>query len=243
MGCRTFLIAALDFLFPPLCHVCRTFIPDATHVHICSACRERLLPIDSPLCVVCGIPYVGAGEDHICGGCATSRCHYDAARAALVYEGISHDLIHAFKYRNKTHLCRPLALLTIERLAGFVSARSPDLIIPVPLHRKRLRSRGFNQAVLLGNIFSDFWKIPLDRHNLRRIRWTEPQVNLSAHERRSNVKGAFYVQHPSQVSGRRVLLVDDVLTTGSTVEECAAVLKKAGAVEVIVVTVVRALVL
>lgn len=242
MGFKTFQRAVLDFLFPPLCHVCRTFIPAAGPLHICSACRERLLPIASPLCVVCGMPYVGAGEDHTCGTCVTSHHHYDAARAALEYEGVSRDLIHAFKYRSKTHLSRPLALLTIERLTGFVSSWSPDLIIPVPLHRKRLRSRGFNQAVLLGAIFSSHWKIPLDRHNLRRIRWTEPQVNLPAHDRRSNVKGAFCIQDAARVQGRRVLLVDDVLTTGSTVEECAAMLKGVGSAEVIVITVARALV-
>ncbi|MBC8017447.1 MAG: ComF family protein [Verrucomicrobia bacterium] len=239
---RPFFAAALDFLFPPLCHVCRTFIPDAGPLHICSICRERLPPIASPLCVVCGFPFIGVGEDHTCGKCITSHHHFDAARAALVHEAASRDLIHAFKYRNKTHLRRPLALLTIERLTEFVRLRAPDLIIPVPLHRKRLRSRGFNQAVLLGEIFSSHWGIPLDRHNLRRIRWTEPQVNLSARNRRANVKGAFSIQNAGLVYGRRVLLVDDVLTTGSTVEECAQMLKSVGAVDVTVITVARALV-
>jgi ComF family protein len=198
-------------------------------------------PVSSPLCAVCGIPFTGAGNDHACGDCLTSHRHFDAARAALVYEGATHDLIHAFKYRNKTHLRRPLALLTVELLSDFVQTRSPDLIVPVPLHVKRLRSRGFNQAVLLGELFADRWNIPLDCHNLRRIRWTEPQVNLSAGNRRTNVKGAFSVHNPGQIEGRRVLLIDDVLTTGSTVDECAQILKKAGAVDVNVVTVARAL--
>src|SRR5512133_403109 len=238
---RPFLAAVLDVLFPPLCHVCRTFIPAAGPLHVCSACRERMPLINTPLCVVCGLPFIGAGDDHPCGGCLTSRHHVDAARAALVYAGASRDLIHSFKYRNKTHLRRPLALLTIERLSEFVHVRAPDLIMPVPLHRTRLRSRGFNQAVLLGELFSAHWNIPLERHNLRRIRWTEPQVNLSAGDRRANVKGAFSVQHPELVSGRRVLLVDDVLTTGCTVEECALTLKNAGAADVTVITVARAL--
>ena len=184
---------------------------------------------------------MGAGADHICGGCLSSRRHFDAARAALVYEGAGRELIHAFKYRNKTHLRRPLALMTVERLSAFIASQAPELIVPVPLHRKRLRSRGFNQALLLGEIFSSHWKIPLERYNLRRIRWTEPQVNLSACDRRSNVKGAFSIKDSSRICGRRVLLVDDVLTTGSTVEECAVLLKSAGAVEVTVITVARAL--
>lgn len=241
MRFKPILQAALDFIFPPLCHVCRAFIPAAGPLHICPACRERMLTVASPLCVVCGVPFIAAGADHLCGSCVTSRHHFDAARAALVYAGAGRDLIHAFKYRNKTHLRRPLALLAIEQLTEYVRGRAPDLIMAVPLHRRRLRSRGFNQALLLGEFFSKHWKIPLDRHNLRRVRWTKPQISLSASDRRTNVTGAFSLQDPGRIDGRRVLLVDDVLTTGSTVDECARMLKIGGAVEVTVVTVARAL--
>ncbi len=130
----------------------------------------------SPLCLVCGIPFAGAGNDHVCGACSMSPPRFDAARAALAYEGAGRDLIHSFKYRNKTHLRRPLALMTLERVSEFIQSRRPDLVMPVPLHRKKLSSRGFNQAVLLGEIISQRLEMPLDRHNLRRIRWTEPQV-------------------------------------------------------------------
>jgi len=239
---KPFFAAALDVIFPPLCHVCRSFIPTAGELHICPGCRELMPPIVAPLCTVCGIPFAGAGTDHVCGSCSTSPPRFDAARAALAYEGASRDLIHAFKYRNKTHLRRPLALLTLETLADFIQTRRPDLIMPVPLHRKKLSSRGFNQAVLLGEVLSQRLKIPLDRRNLRRIRWTEPQVNLAAGDRRENVRGAFAVQDSDLVTGRRVLLVDDVLTTGSTAEECGRVLKVSGAADVTVITVARALV-
>jgi len=237
---KPFVSALLDFLFPPLCHVCRTFIPDAGALHICPACREQMPAVGHPLCPVCGIPFQGAGDDHPCGACLTAPPAFDAARAALVYEGPCRDLVHAFKYRNKTHLRRPLALLTMECLSGFVASRALDLIVPVPLHPRRLRSRGFNQAVLLGDLLAREWRLPLARRALRRIRWTEPQINLAAHERRENVKGAFAVADPSLVAEKRVLLVDDVLTTGSTAEECSRVLKRAGATEVTVVTVARA---
>lgn len=238
---KPFFAAALDVLFPPLCHVCRRFISNAGELHICPDCRESMPPIVTPLCIVCGIPFTGAGNNHVCGSCSTSPPRFDAARAALVYEGASRDLIHAFKYHSKTYLRRPLALLTIERLSEFIQSRRPDLIMPVPLHRKKLSSRGFNQAVLLGEILSQRLRIPLDRRNLQRIRWTEPQVNLAEHDRRTNVKGAFSIQDSVLVSGRRVLLVDDVLTTGSTADECGKVLKAAGAADVTVVTVARAL--
>jgi ComF family protein len=198
-------------------------------------------PIVAPLCVVCGIPFIGSGSDHVCGSCCTSVPHFDAARAALAYEGASRDLIHAFKYRNKTHLRRPLALLTMERLSDFIHYRRPDLIVAVPLHQKKLSSRGFNQAILLGEIFSQRLNIPLDRRNLRRSRWTEPQVNLAAVDRRMNVKGAFSIHDSALLKDRRILLVDDVLTTGSTVEECSRVLKASGVSDVTVITVARAL--
>jgi ComF family protein len=238
---KAFLSATLDFVFPPHCHVCREFIPDAGELHICTACRERISTIKTPLCLICGIPFIGAGADHVCGSCCRVIPGFDSARAALGYEGPGKELIHAFKYRNKTHLRRPLGILMIQELSEYICTGSHDLVMPVPLHRKKLASRGFNQALLLGEIISRRCSVPLDRHNLRRIRWTEPQVNLTSADRRTNVKGAFSVHEPSQIIGCRVLLVDDVLTTGSTVEECARILKAAGASGVKVITAARAL--
>jgi ComF family protein len=238
---KPFLASLLDFVFPPLCHVCRTFIPDAGEIHICPRCREGMPLIDSPLCTLCGVPFLGVGGDHVCGPCTKAKPHFDAARAVFVYEGSSRDMIHSFKYHYKTHLRRPLALLTIDHLSEFILSQSPELIMPVPLHRKRLRSRGFNQAVLLGEIIAKHSNLPMDRDNLKRVRWTEPQVKLSADDRRANVKGAFSIREPLCVQNLGILLVDDVLTTGSTVDECSRVLKSAGASRVSVITVARAL--
>jgi ComF family protein len=239
---KKFTQALLDFFFPPLCHVCRTYIPAAGELHICSPCHEQMHPVSHPLCTVCGIPFVGAGRDHACGRCLKHPPSFNAARAALIYDGPGRSLVHALKYTHKIHLRRPLGLLTAQSLADFVASHAPDLIVPVPLHVKRLRSRGFNQAILLGEVLAREWQIPLHRQAMRRIRWTEPQINLTAEQRRDNVKGAFRVSDPAAVAGKRVLLVDDVFTTGSTAEECSKVLKKSGAAEVTVVTVARALV-
>ena len=235
-----FFRAVLDFISPPLCHLCRSYISDAGELHICPACRERLPPVLSPLCNVCGIPFVGAGADHTCGDCLTDRPYYDSARAALLYDGAARDLIHSFKYNNRTHLRRPLALLSLEHLAPFLTGRASELIVPVPLHRNRLRSRGFNQSVLLGALFSERLSIPMLKDGLIRIRKTTPQVDLSAVERKQNVKGAFSVKFPELVQGKRILLIDDVMTTGSTMNECAKVLKKAGAEVVAAAVVARA---
>lgn len=197
--------------------------------------------VTRPLCPVCGVPFSGAGSDHCCGACLREAPSFDAARAAIIHQGPGRDLIHAFKYSARTHLRRPLGLLVVEQLTEFIDERKPDLIVPVPLHVRRLASRGFNQALLLGELLAREWQLPLERQALRRIRWTEPQINLAASQRRDNVRGAFLVAEPAVLSARRVLLVDDVFTTGSTVEECSRMLKKAGASEVLVVTVSRAL--
>lgn len=238
-----FLNALIDFVFPPLCHNCKAFIPDAGALHICPACREQIQLITSPICHVCGIPFAGTGDDHACGKCLTHQPSFDIARAAAVHEGDFRNLIHTFKYNRKIHLRRPLALLAVELLTGFVRQEKPELILPVPLHTERLRKRGFNQAILLGELLSREWKIPMERRTLLRLRRTEPQVALSAAERRDNVKGAFGISATAKLTGKRILLLDDVMTTGSTVDECARTLKKAGASRVIVVTMARAVTL
>jgi len=236
---KPFVRAVLDFLFPPLCHVCRSFIPGAGELHICAGCRDRLPLVKSPLCPVCGIPFIGVGDDHACGQCHTHPPHFESARAHLLYEDSARELIHYFKYNHKTHLRRPLALLALEGLTEFITGQTPDLIIPVPLHRSRLRSRGFNQAVLLGDLFSSRLSVPMLVDGLTRTRQTEPQIELSAEDRRNNVKGAFAANRADMIYRKRILLLDDVMTTGSTVNECAKVLKKAGATSVVVATIAR----
>ncbi len=230
----------LDLVFPPLCHACKVFMPQAGRIHICEPCLATARPVESPICRICGIPFLTEdGSDHPCGVCLKKPPPFAMARAAALHEGAIRDLIHRLKYDGKVQVRRPLALLVAERLAGFAAHASSDLLLPVPLHVKRIRERGFNQAILLGELLAREWRIPFERSLLRRIRWTEPQVNLAAAERAANVRGAFAVGDPANVKGRRVMLVDDVLTTGSTVSECSRVLRMAGALEVFVVTVAR----
>ena len=233
--------ALLDIVFPPLCHACKEFIPDAGDLHLCTTCRGEVHSVSSPLCTVCGVPFATPGGiDHPCGACLVTHPRFAAARAPVLFDGVARDLIHRFKYDKKVHLARPLALLTKEALTSFVASLSADLLIPVPLHRRRLRERGFNQAVLLCRPLAKAWNIPLVVDNLQRIRWTEPQVTLSASEREANVRGAFALADPAAVRGRKVILLDDVYTTGSTVAECSRVLRQAGAEVVYVITVARA---
>lgn len=236
---KQFFSALLDVFLPPICHICHSFIPNAGTLHICPACCELLPPISSPLCPACGIPFLGVGDDHRCGACLIHPPHFDTARSAFLYEGAIRDLIHSFKYHQQTHLRYPLALLMLAVVTDIMRDHRLNLIIPVPLHRSRLRQRGFNQAVLLGRVLSHRLLIPMQFDTLARTRRTEPQVELSASERRQNVKGAFSVHKPDKIVGRRILLIDDVMTTGSTMDECANELKKAGATTVIATTIAR----
>ena len=236
---KRFIHALLDVILPPICHICHTFIPNAGTLHICPTCRDRLPLVSSPLCSICGIPFAGTGGDHRCGACLIHPPHFDAARAHFLYEGAIRDLIHSFKYNHHTQLRNPLSFLTLEGVRGFVAEHNPHLIVPVPLHRSRLRQRGFNQAVLLGRVLSRQLSIPMLTDTLVRTRPTEPQIELPAAERRLTVKGAFSVTRPDRVAGKRILLLDDVMTTGSTMDECAKELKRVGADVVIAATIAR----
>ncbi len=217
---RLYLDAWLDVLFPPRCAGCGAF-----GVILCDACRAQFRPIVAPYCRRCGQPLP---EGTLCGPCARGRfVHLDMARAAAIYAPPLRDAIHAFKYQSNTRLAVPLADFMIARVRR--EALDVDLIVPVPLHRQRLQQRGYNQAELLARHLGDAFRIPVDTSVLARVRATPPQVTLGLRERMENVRGAFRCQDEAAVAGKTILLVDDVMTTGSTLEACAEALKIAGA--------------
>lgn len=163
------------------------------------------------------------------------------ARALGVYEGSLREAIHRWKYEGKTALTSFFASRMVEGLSRYWDPESFDLLIPVPLHPQRLRERGFNQALLLAKEMSHRTGIPFRKRLLRKSRPTPPQVNLSGGEREKAVRGSFYTTRSEDVKGRSILLVDDVYTTGATVNECARALLKAGAERVDVLTLAHAL--
>ena len=164
--------------------------------------------------------------------------HYDQARSMAVYEGTLAEAIKLFKYSGKTYWSKPLARLLMRKIYCFDRI---DVVLPVPLHPKRLREREFNQSLLLAREVSCPLRLPLQIDNLYRLRNTPSQIAFSQNRRRKNVRGAFGVRSSESLHGRVVLLIDDVFTTGSTVSECARVLKQAGAGRVNVLTVARML--
>lgn len=217
---ESYLKALADLFYPQRCVGCGARASDL----LCAGCYEALPRIGPPVCRRCGTPT--AFDTPVCEDCKGRDLLFDAARAPLRYEGVGEKIVHSLKYRGYLAVAPRLAApLMIGAARG---AGRFDAVVPVPLHRSRMAKRGFNQAAVLarevaGGLGARF------EENLRAIRGTRDQVELSAAERRVNVRGAFRAQ--SRMRGR-VLLVDDVQTTGATLSECAGVLREAGAGEV-----------
>ena len=241
MKLKHILTALADIVFPPRCLTCTAIIDHQNHTSFCPACFSKIHYVRSPLCPCCGIPFEGAdGCDHICGDCITSKAVFSVARAVGHYETILLEAIHRFKYNGKIYIGEILGRLMAEFAYPLFNISENSLIMPVPLHPKKLRERGFNQSVILAREISKKYSISLDFMTLRRHINTEPQISLGKKERESNVRGVFSVADPERIKGQKIILVDDVYTSGSTVKECARVLMKNKAVTVAVVTLARA---
>jgi len=229
---RTFL----DLIYPPQCRICRTFLQEESGAaepsdFLCRACLSAFIPLESPHCPICGRSFSqGIGENHVCENCLRKRPFFDWAGAPYLFEGGLMEAIHQFKYSGKSYLAKSLGPLLKQYAGQKLSAGfERGLVMPIPLHAKRLRERGFNQSLLLARYVAELPELELDYLNLRRVRSTQPQTGLKGEERRKNVRRAFKLEDKSKVKGRVILLVDDVLTTGSTLNECARILKQAGA--------------
>lgn len=235
---RSVLAGLADLVFPPRCVSCDAGME--SRPDLCGDCRAGIRTIRSPLCPICGEPFASeADTDHPCGSCLIRRPPFAAARSLGRYEGTLMALLHRFKYREESSLAGPLGdLLAAGDYPGF-RIGDADLVVPVPLHRRRLRERGFNQSLLLARAVGRRHGIPVEARSLRRAVATEPQVSLGRNERERNVRGVFAVEDGARIRDKRILLVDDVYTTGSTLKECARVLLKAGAGEVLVLTLAR----
>lgn len=230
MALKNWLQALGDLCFPPHCLCCATLLPWGGRIDLCDHCRGKLRYIATPLCPACGLMFVNSGgASHLCPFCVKKKYAFDRARAVFCYNDEIGKLIHSLKFSaKKTGLRTMVELSTTSSLADL---SCPDIIVPVPLHLHKLRRRGFNQSLLLAKVLFPDQKEKI-RHCLIRSRHTRPQTGLKGVERRRNVVGAFAVCKPEMVQGKKICLVDDVFTTGTTVNECAKTLKKAGAAQV-----------
>ena len=261
----SFTLAALDLVFPALCPVCEATLGAGRRDPLCGDCWSAIIRLGPPWCSSCGSaptvvakgpprpvrsakrcdsgervtePLVGPPPSAVppCATCRTTRLQYDYARSAAVYEGALREALHALKFTGRRALSNPLGDLAAEQCVGSLPG-GIDALIPVPLARERERERGFNQSTLLARRIGRRLDVPTRPGWLARIRSTRPQSDLSAAERRANVRGAFRAS--DHAAGRHVLLVDDILTTGATLDACARALRAAGARRVGVLTVAR----
>jgi ComF family protein len=212
----------------------------------CGSCWGLIRLIKPPYCPCCGEPFLSPvalthSPAYRCGTCRAKPPPFDHARAIGRYEGPLRQAIHLLKYRGKLRLMQPLLRLTLEHFDTHFPGTAYDAIIPVPLHRERLMQREFNQAAVLAKGIAAHLNVPARGRLLVRVRSTRPQVELSGSERRQNVRQAFAVTNVAGLEGKQVLVVDDVLTTGATLEEAARTLKVAGATRVDVFALARVL--
>ena len=235
---RRFFSALGTLCFPPHCAACR--VTTEPGVHLCTACAESAQRIEAPFCHCCSQPFEGAiTQQFTCSNCAGREVHFECAVAAYLSCGVVRDFIHSFKYNGQFHLRRPIADWLAQTLCDpRIAARPFDAFVPVPLHHIRFREREFNQAAEIAALVSKRCRIPV-LHALKRTRYTSTQTKLDRAERMENLRGAFRVRHTARVKERHIVLVDDVFTTGSTVEECSRVMLRAGAASVRVITVAR----
>ncbi len=175
----------------------------------------------------------------LCGPCRRRAPGFDYARSAARYEDVTREALHAFKFRGRRALAAPLGDLLVEAMEGRLPAGAPALLLPVPLHPRRERERGFNQASLLARRVGRAWRVPVRDDVLVRAMATHSQTELDAPARRANVRGAFRLRRPELIVARHVVLVDDILTTGATLGECARCLRAGGAAAVGALTVAR----
>ncbi|MFQ6131489.1 MAG: double zinc ribbon domain-containing protein [Armatimonadota bacterium] len=233
--------ALLDLCFPPRCQGCQ----ELKHHLICDDCRRAIDRIQPPLCARCGRPFdTVAHTADICGGCRQASPAFEVARAIGTHTGPLRRVIIAYKFQGRTRLAQPLA----QMLSDYVTATDgpaaaalaeAEVIVPVPLHPNRRRWRGYDQAELLATDLGARLGLPVAAQAMARVKETQPQISLTPAQRRLNVRGAFQVRKPAAVAERSIMLLDDVLTTGATLQECAKVLKRAGAKRVLALTVSR----
>lgn len=228
----SFWNTVIDFILPPACNGCET-----VGSLICATCTDKLIWLKEPLCIVCGQPGFRPGK---CRQCTKVLPPIDQIRAAVLYTDPMTRIMHQYKYYGQFGLTRSLTAMMLEPAQGLCNTHLPDLLIPIPLHPQREKERGYNQAYLLAAELSKILKIPVIERGLKRTRETEVQAQLTRRERAENMSGAFEIGS-NTLSNCKVMLIDDVCTTGATFNAAASCLKAAGATHVTGLCVARAL--
>ena len=242
---RAWCEAALGLFYPNLCQICHVERAEAREGYVCERCWSRsggIRFIQAPFCRRCGLPYEGAiTNDFECANCRGLDFQFSYARAAVAARGLVLDVIHRYKYYGAVWFEPFLADLLLRQARPVLRAAEWDVIVPVPLHSVKKREREFNQAERLAGRLGAATGIPVDHSLLRRVLPTRTQTLLTRGERVANVSKAFRMRGGRRLDGERIVVLDDVFTTGATTNACAKVLRRNGAGEICVWTVARGL--
>ena len=238
----SWLEPVLALIYPSACQLCGEHRARKEDGFVCAECQRQVRFIVPPFCDRCGLPFPGElSAPFSCSNCRDLQLHFSSARSAVSATGVTLEAIHRFKYRRATWFEPFLAELLVRQARPVLRAGHWDYVVPVPLHATKLREREFNQAARLARHLSAALEVPLAEQMLRRIRPTRTQTLLTRSQRAANMRDAFAPGQLPPLEGKRLVLVDDVLTTGATTNACARVLSAAGAAEVCVWTVARGL--
>lgn len=228
---------AITFLYPAECHVCNGFLRVAAMPYICADCWQDIQFVEPPWCDICGTPDVSG----CCDDCAISPPRYGKLRSIAFYQTTLQQAIHLFKFKKKKAFASHLIQLINAHIPVDCNIPEYDFVLPIPIHKKRLRERGFNQAMLLANGIAKAEGLPVLADALVRKRHTVAQSGLDKAARQQNIVGAFEVRNPERIRGKRLLIIDDVFTTGATIREAVSELWTADPAEVDVLTLARTL--
>jgi ComF family protein len=227
-----------NYLLPPTCLNCSAVV--SQNGRLCAKCFSKINFIDGSVCDVCGAPFeLEEEEQTICAACLKKMPKYDKSRSAVVYDVFSKDMILNFKYKDRTEAAPYFADWLLRAGKVFFENEKIDFIVPVPLHRFRFWKRKFNQAALLSKMVAKKTGIKVNYDDLQRVKNTVPQAKLGRSQRKNNIKGAFRVRQKAKIKDMNILIVDDIMTTGATINECAIELKKAGANKIFVLTIAK----
>lgn len=221
----------LDLLFPPRCPFC----DEITFEGVCEFCRKKVTMVTDPFCMKCGKPVTDRTREY-CEDCTSMRHGFESGRALLVYDDMVRHSIYHFKYASRKEYAKVYAKMMGQNFKQYVEQISPDILIPVPLHKKRMKKRGYNQAQLVAKCLEKEWGIPCRADLVRRTKNTRPQKELDRAERQNNLKKAFKIIE-NDVKLKTIILIDDIYTTGSTMDALAEALLQNGAAKVYFVTI------
>lgn len=231
--------SVINFIFPQQCCICKNFLGESGY--LCISCASKFDVISEPKCACCGYPFEfklkSKNKKLLCPNCIKKPYKFDGAISAVRYDDFAKKIILPFKHADKTQYAKPIS--TIMIMAGRKFKDEIDVIIPVPIHLTRMLKRKYNQASLLSTYISKAYQKPVLYSTLLRSKSTPSQGHMSEKERKQNVSGVFVVKKNQRIKGKNILLIDDVFTTGATVNECTKILKKSGANKVFVLTFAR----